>query len=379
MKTICLNMIVKNESHVIRRCLEAVKGYIDYWVIVDTGSTDGTQAIIEECMRGYPGKIYERPWKDFAHNRNEALKLASGKADYLLLADADEVFHFTSLFDKNYLDKYYYLLKVISISDCFYSPKLVKDDPHWKWLHVLHEFIQYDGYVEGEFSDLIWIESVQDGARARDPKKNEKDIQILEEAIRKEPENARYHFYLARSYELIKDFKKALDRYRVRSQMQGDRDERFWALFSVGLMQERLKLDPNLYLKSYDRAYQFDPSRAEPLERIANYYFQNDCYAVAYSLMKEALHLPTPTPLTSGYYSWVYDFAIHSVCADCAVFLGKYQEAKELYQKILNQKTCPSSLHQHALSQLQKVEHLLGNNRGALYNSRHALSINHCL
>ena len=44
---ICLNMIVKDESRVIRRCLESVKPLIDYWVIVDTGSTDGTQEIIK--------------------------------------------------------------------------------------------------------------------------------------------------------------------------------------------------------------------------------------------------------------------------------------------------------------------------------------------
>jgi glycosyltransferase involved in cell wall biosynthesis len=42
MKTICLNMIVKGESRVIQRALASVKHLIDYWVIVDTGSTDGS-------------------------------------------------------------------------------------------------------------------------------------------------------------------------------------------------------------------------------------------------------------------------------------------------------------------------------------------------
>ncbi len=47
-QTICLNMIVKNESHIIEttlvNILENVK--IDYWVISDTGSTDNTVDII---------------------------------------------------------------------------------------------------------------------------------------------------------------------------------------------------------------------------------------------------------------------------------------------------------------------------------------------
>ena len=36
---ICLNMIVKNEAPVIERCLASVRPWVDYWVIVDTGST----------------------------------------------------------------------------------------------------------------------------------------------------------------------------------------------------------------------------------------------------------------------------------------------------------------------------------------------------
>ena len=41
-KTICLNMIVKNESKIIRETLVNICKYIklDYWVISDTGSSD---------------------------------------------------------------------------------------------------------------------------------------------------------------------------------------------------------------------------------------------------------------------------------------------------------------------------------------------------
>ena len=42
---ICLNMIVKNESHIIESTLSKLlnKIKIDYWVISDTGSTDDTK------------------------------------------------------------------------------------------------------------------------------------------------------------------------------------------------------------------------------------------------------------------------------------------------------------------------------------------------
>ena len=70
--TICLNMIVKNEAHVIRRCLDSVRPLIDTWVIVDTGSTDGTQDLIREIFADLPGELHERPWHDFGYNRSES-------------------------------------------------------------------------------------------------------------------------------------------------------------------------------------------------------------------------------------------------------------------------------------------------------------------
>jgi glycosyltransferase involved in cell wall biosynthesis len=45
--TLCLNMIVKNESRIISRLLESVAGVIDTYCICDTGSTDNTIDIIK--------------------------------------------------------------------------------------------------------------------------------------------------------------------------------------------------------------------------------------------------------------------------------------------------------------------------------------------
>ena len=66
--SICLNMIVKNESEIITRCLDSVKDLIDYWVISDTGSTDGTQQIITDYFKQHniPGLLLENAWKNLA-------------------------------------------------------------------------------------------------------------------------------------------------------------------------------------------------------------------------------------------------------------------------------------------------------------------------
>jgi glycosyltransferase involved in cell wall biosynthesis len=92
--SICLNMIVKNESHVIVRTLTNLCSYIDfsYWVICDTGSTDNTQELITEFFKSknIPGELFQHEWKDFGYNRSLALECAYNKTDLLFIFDADD-------------------------------------------------------------------------------------------------------------------------------------------------------------------------------------------------------------------------------------------------------------------------------------------------
>ena len=73
-KTICLNMIVKNEAAIIRDTLENIIAHVplDYYVISDTGSDDNTADIIEQFFaeKGIQGEIHHDEWVNFAHNRN---------------------------------------------------------------------------------------------------------------------------------------------------------------------------------------------------------------------------------------------------------------------------------------------------------------------
>ncbi|WP_158629896.1 glycosyltransferase family 2 protein [Cohnella sp. AR92] len=84
-RTITLCMIVKNEELQLPRCLDSVQGIVREIVVVDTGSTDETAAI----ARRYGAKVIEAPWKgDFAAARNEGVREARG--DWILFLDADE-------------------------------------------------------------------------------------------------------------------------------------------------------------------------------------------------------------------------------------------------------------------------------------------------
>ena len=87
--SICLNMIVKNESKIITRLFDSVIDIIDTYCICDTGSTDNTISLIKEYFdeKNIKGKIIESVFINFEINRNIALKSAKGMADYILLMD----------------------------------------------------------------------------------------------------------------------------------------------------------------------------------------------------------------------------------------------------------------------------------------------------
>ena len=74
-KLLELVMIVKNSGEVLRECLKENKKWIDYWTILDTGSTDNTPEIIKEELKDVPGKLHFGEFIDFSNARNKSIEL----------------------------------------------------------------------------------------------------------------------------------------------------------------------------------------------------------------------------------------------------------------------------------------------------------------
>jgi len=134
-------MIVKNESHVIERCLESVRPWIDHWTIVDTGSNDGTQSFVRKLLCDLPGTLFERPWTNFAVNRSESIELATPSSDFLLVIDADDILEVDSEFVFPELDKDAYTLTVHDSGHLYRRLHLIRTSLPWRYEGVLHEYL----------------------------------------------------------------------------------------------------------------------------------------------------------------------------------------------------------------------------------------------
>jgi glycosyltransferase involved in cell wall biosynthesis len=347
-KTICLNMIVKNERHVIERCLASVKSVISYWVIVDTGSSDGTQDAIRDYLHDIPGELIERPWIDFAHNRSEALAYARGKADYLLFIDADEVFVFAEEFEWPELDRDGYRIETLFGGLSYHRLQLVRNVSDWYYNGVLHECIT-SAYPKDVvvLKDVINLPS-RDGARSTDPHKFKRDALTLESALLSEPSNSRYVFYLAQSYHSAGEYDNALKHYRRRIQMAGGAEEVWYSRYQAAMMQALLGEPWEKVLPALLEAYAHNPDRAEPLYHIAVHYREEQNFPLAHLFIQRARSVPGPGDAIFVEKN-VYDYLIDFEYAICCYWSGQHAEAIRVNNQLLGTRGVAPEIFDRAL------------------------------
>jgi len=85
MATLSVVMIVKDEAANLRRCLPRLATVADEIVILDSGSTDGSEAVAAQYGARW---FVNTDWQGYGVQRQRAQALASG--DYVLMLDADE-------------------------------------------------------------------------------------------------------------------------------------------------------------------------------------------------------------------------------------------------------------------------------------------------
>jgi len=272
-------MIVKNESRIIERLLKSVLPIIDSYCICDTGSTDNTIDLIKTFFANnkIPGIIVREPFKDFAYNRTFALKSCIGlsNADYILLMDADMTLRINknvsiSAFKQSLTHDVYYLYQG---SDTFFykNVRIVKNNPEYYYWGVTHEFLKTpNGTVTCEVSkDEIFIDDIGDGGAKTD--KYERDIRLLLKGLEENPNNDRYTFYLANSYNNIGQYEKSIEYYKKRIELGGWIEEVWYSYYMMGKCYKELNDLPNA-IHSWLEGYQHFPNRVENLYQLVHHY-----------------------------------------------------------------------------------------------------------
>ena len=298
---ICLVMIVKDEANNIKDCLSKVAPYINYWVIVDTGSKDNTIEVIKNTMEEFdiPGELHERPWVNFEVNRTESLELAKGKCDYRWIIDADDTFEVEQFgfnpfayVDKT-MDTYQITYRLNSLQ--YHRAQIVRSDQPWVYKGVLHEYLHCDlpnlksailpgCFVKADISPLKRAASLQE--------KYANDAKILEKALVDEPNNTRYMFYLAQSYRDSDQYEKALDSYIVRANAGEWDEEVYYSWYMVAKIMEKMNRPAEEVIAAYSKAWEYRPQRLEAVFHVMRKLREKNRFVLAFTYGEMAIKTP---------------------------------------------------------------------------------------
>ena len=307
--SICLNMIVKNESRIITRLLKSVLPIIDTYVICDTGSTDGTSNIITAFFdtNNIKGEIIYEPFKNFGYNRTFALHAAKGKATYALLLDADMIFNIEPAFNKNELtiDAYMIIQKGGSLS--YHNMRLIRLNIDAKCVCPTHEYYDLPPGTSTAKLDTIWINDIGDGGCKVD--KFERDIRLLKQGIEEEVNgktNGRYYFYLANSYFNMGKHEESISYYKRRIEIGGWNEEVFYAHLNLGHAYKTIGQD-EMAICTWMNGYNMHPQRSETIYEITKYYREKGKTKIGMAFCLLGKNIPYPKNDSLFIHTDVYD------------------------------------------------------------------------
>ncbi|MFE2730630.1 glycosyltransferase [Streptomyces sp. NPDC059349] len=341
--SICLCMIVKNESAVIERCLASVRDLITTWVISDTGSTDGTQKIIRNALRDIPGELHEEPWVDFGQNRSLNISHARGKADYLLLLDADHEIRQDDALPPLTADAY--MLRHEGAFE-YWIRRLVRGDITWRYEGVTHEYLTADEPADQSKLDALVIVDHADGGSRHD--KSERDARLLSAELKRDPDNPRTVFYLAQTMRDMGRKEEAIALFEGRAAMGGWPEEVYFSQFQAGVLKAETGDWPGA-MDAFVHAWETRPQRLEACYQLCSRLRSMGHYRAAHAFASAGLDQPVPDDLlfvSPWVYRWglLFEFSITAYC------VGDWEGSYQACDRLLAMPDLPEAIRKQTLA-----------------------------
>ncbi|KLE15051.1 glycosyltransferase family 2 protein [Clostridium sp. C8] len=336
MISIC--MIVKDESGVLKKCLESIKDYNYEIIIVDTGSTDNTKEIAQK----YTKNVYDFDWcNDFSKARNFSISKASN--DFILVLDADEIIlnldeeNLEKIIIENREDvgrvvrKNEYLRENNKFIYNEYVNRLFSKNKY-KYYGTIHEqIVSKDAKTYTTYNLPIVIKHIgYDNEEIRRKDKINRNIELLKESLKTKGDDPYIYYQLGKSFYMNGNFADA--KINFEKSLNFNLDTKFeyvqdlietygYSLISLGEYKDSMK-----FLNLYD---EFKDS-ADFIFLIALIYMNNGLFHEAIIEFKRAKSIKACK--MEGVNSYLANYNI-GVILEC---LGNEEKAMEYYNMCNN-------------------------------------------
>jgi glycosyltransferase involved in cell wall biosynthesis len=336
-----LILMIRNESRILKRCLEAVENLVDAFCICDTGSTDNTCEIADEFLKTHTGCLSKTEWRDFGHNRTLSFQAAQTfvrdsikwdpKECYGLLLDADMVFVPGKLKEQTLTEIGYTIIQCAGSLE-YPNCRVIRMDYDWKCRGVTHEY--WDGPTRSLPKSICYIDDRNDGGCKSD--KFERDARLLEKGLEEEPNNVRYMFYLAQTYHSLGRWHDSIKMYKKRITAGGWDEEVWYSHYMIAQCHERLG-DAEKFEQWMLRAYKKRPTRAEPIYKLARYFRERAQHYKSYHYIKLGKSISIPNDalfIEKDVYTKLFDY--EATIIDYYIFSDKSIGLKDSIKYLLN-------------------------------------------
>jgi glycosyltransferase involved in cell wall biosynthesis len=214
-KRLSVCMIVRNEAHVLPRCIGSLGDTFDELCIVDTGSSDMTVEVAKQLgaqVRHFDACNYpDGSIRDFSLARNIALDMAQG--EWILSIDADEVL---TEGGAHALTRALYSSRAAALQVTlrdegvqWRTPRLFKNLPTHRFIGRVHEQVAIRGTIEN--AEGVILDHMPD-KRGKESS-HDRNLRLCEAEVRDNPADARALHYLATELRNAKRYEEAILRY----------------------------------------------------------------------------------------------------------------------------------------------------------------------
>lgn len=330
--SIAVAMIVRNERRDLPRALASVKSIADYVVIVDTGSTDGTQEIARDLgalvFQYTAASIQDDKgnWllQDFSRARNHALERAEERgATWVMWLDADDVLITPAAIKRAsyWAEKECFAAWIESGNTKWIQHRMIRADKHARFHGRCHEYLRLEGLNIGQLDDAL---IVHHGDPHPGESSNARNLRILL-AEWEDEQTPRTAFYIANTHRDGGRHKEAVEWYGKRIAMgEGFRDE--WLFSLLYQIRSARTFDSEHAERLAHQGLQSARDWMEFRMELAQIQYSQKRYEEAIKTATPALDAPmTPTVLWRE--TWNYKDAPARLISWCHEHLGNPEQA----------------------------------------------------
>lgn len=216
---VCVYAICKNEEKFVDRWYNSMKE-ADYIVVLDTGSTDNTVALLAEKPKVIVCQEIIQPWR-FDVARNKSIELIPKDTDICICTDLDEILQEgwceklkSKWYDGATRGKYTYIWSFDNLGRpaVTFQYEKIHTRNDYKWDHAVHEILKKT--TSGEEKAVLIPEIILE--HHPDPLKSRGDyLRLLKIDVEEKPEDDRARHYYARELMFHGEKEEAIKQFKI--------------------------------------------------------------------------------------------------------------------------------------------------------------------